>query len=75
MKMTNPSGARNMNNSIIKLLIILGWILQALIGAYCIFAIFSGVINLAILLMFCLYVVAFTQQQIEFYYKTRCTHD
>ena len=54
-----------------KILSILGWILQALISIYCIFAIVAGAINLAIVLMFCLYTFAFIQEQIEFYFTRR----
>ena len=54
-----------------KILSILGWILQAVICIYCIFAIVAGAINLAIVLMFCLYVFAFIQERIEFYFMCR----
>ena len=57
----------------IKILIVFGWIFQALLWFMCLFALVGGAINLAIGLMFSLYTVAFIQEQIDMYYTEQDT--
>ena len=51
-----------------KILIVFGWIFQALLWFICLFALVSGATIFAIGIMFFLYTVAFIQERIEMYY-------
>ena len=58
-----------------KLLSIIGWVIQLLLGTYCLYVLVYGFVNFAIILMFCLYTFAFVQDRIEFYNINKQSRD